>query len=60
MSTVRELLVEGLERLHAGGSETARLDTELLLAHALETDRTAILAHPEATVGDGAAARRGA
>lgn len=56
MSTVRELLVEGLERLRAG-SETARLDTELLLAHALGTDRTAILAHPEATVGDGAAER---
>jgi len=57
MATVRELLAEGLERLRASGSESARLDTELLLAHALDTDRTAILAHPEAPVGDGATER---
>ncbi len=57
MATVRELLAEGLGRLRDSGSETARLDAELLLAHALDTERTAILAHPEAPVGDGAAER---
>jgi release factor glutamine methyltransferase len=57
MATVRELLDVGIARLRDGGSESARLDAELLLAHALDTDRTGILAHPEAPVGDGAAAR---
>lgn len=57
MATVRELLTEGLARLRTSGSESARLDTELLLAHALDTDRTTILAHPEAPVGESAADR---
>lgn len=57
MGTVRELLDVGIARLRDSGSESARLDAELLLAHAIETDRTTILAHPEAPVGDGAAAR---
>ena len=47
----------GTERLRAAGSESARLDAELLLAHAIGTDRTVIVAHPEAPVGDGAAER---
>ena len=33
------------------GLETPRLDAELLLAHAIGVDRTAVLAHPEAPVG---------
>jgi release factor glutamine methyltransferase len=57
VATVRELLDAGIARLRDSGSESARLDTELLLAFALETDRTTILAHPEAPVGDGAASR---
>jgi len=57
MATVRELLTEGQARLLASGSESARLDTELLLAHALDTERTTILAHPEAPVGETAADR---
>ena len=57
MATVRELLDVGIARLRGSGSESARLDTELLLAFALETDRTTILAHPDAPVGDGAASR---
>ncbi len=57
MATVRELLDVGIARLRDSGSESARLDTELLLAYALETDRTTILAHPDAPVGDGAASR---
>lgn len=57
MATVRELLDVGIADLRDSGSETARLDAELLLAHALDTDRTGILAHTDAPVGDGAAAR---
>jgi len=43
-----------VERLRASGSETPRLDAELLLANALGTDRTAVIAHPEMPVGHGA------
>lgn len=57
MATVRELLDTGIARLRESGSETPRLDAELLLAHALETDRTAIIAHTDAPVGESAAAR---
>src|SRR6185503_7342353 len=57
VATVRELLEAGILRLRESGSETARLDAELLLAHALDTDRTAIIAHTDAPVGDGAAER---
>jgi release factor glutamine methyltransferase len=57
VSTVRELLDGAVARLRASGSETARLDAELLLAMALDTERTVILAHTDAPVGDSAAAR---
>ena len=57
MATVRELLELGIGRLRESGSETARLDAELLLASALNTDRTAVIAHTDAPVGDGAADR---
>ena len=57
MATVEELLRRGVERLRESGSESPRLDAELLLAQAVGTDRTGIVAHPEAPVGDGAAAR---
>src|SRR5947209_523035 len=56
MATVDELLRAGVERLRLSGSETPRLDAELLLARALGVDRTTVLAHPEAIVGDGQAA----
>ena len=46
-----ETLAEATERLRASGSETARLDAEVLLAHVLGTDRTGVLAHPEAPLG---------
>lgn len=51
------LLREGVERLRLAGSETARLDAELLLGDALGVGRTAILAHPETPVGAAATAR---
>jgi len=57
MPTVSELLTMGMGRLLAAGSETARLDAEVLLAHILGIDRTGVLAHPEAPVGDGLAAQ---
>ena len=53
MATTRELLEDGIARLRDAGSESARLDAELLLAHANGVDRTVILAHPDAPVGTG-------
>jgi len=57
VATVRELLEAGIVRLRESGSETPRLDAELLLGHALDTDRTTVIAHTDAPVGDGAAER---
>ena len=57
MPTTGELLRDGVERLRAAGSDTPRLDAELLLGHALGVDRTAVIAHPEAPVGPAAVAR---
>ena len=53
MATTRELLDDGITRLRDAGSESARLDAELLLAFANGVDRTVILAHPDAPVGTG-------
>jgi release factor glutamine methyltransferase len=53
--TVADLLREATDRLRASGSESARLDAELLVGHALRLDRTRVLAHPEAPVSDGQA-----
>jgi release factor glutamine methyltransferase len=55
IETTGKLLREGTERLAAAGSETARLDAELLLGHAVGAGRTAVVAHPEAPVGADAA-----
>ncbi len=57
MATIDELLAPAIERLRASGSESARLDAELLLAHVLGVERTSVLAHPGAGVGPEAAAR---
>jgi release factor glutamine methyltransferase len=57
VETTGALLREGAERLVAAGSETPRLDAELLLGHAVGVGRTAVLAHPEAPVGADAARR---
>lgn len=53
--TVAGLIRAGGRRLVESGSESSRLDAELLLAHALGIDRTTVLAHPEAPVGPAAA-----
>lgn len=59
MATVEALLRDAVERFRASGSESPRLDAEVLLAGVLGIDRTGILAHPEAPVGEGAEARFG-
>jgi release factor glutamine methyltransferase len=54
--TVAFLLHAGIERLRMAGSDSPRLDAELLLGHALRVDRTALIAHSDAPVGADAAA----
>jgi release factor glutamine methyltransferase len=56
MTTVGELLTSGTARLRRAGSESARLDAELLLGWAVGAERTALIAHSEAPVGADAAA----
>ena len=56
MTSTRALVEAGTERLRASGSETPRLDAELLLAHAIGVDRTAVIAHGDAPVGSDAEA----
>lgn len=51
------MLANAGARLRDSGSETARLDAELLLAFATGADRTTLLAHPDMPVGPEAAAR---
>jgi release factor glutamine methyltransferase len=67
MATIGECIASATERLRASGSESARLDAELLLGFAIGADRTAIVAHRDAPVGadaqtrfDEAVARRAA
>jgi release factor glutamine methyltransferase len=55
--TTADLLRQGVERLREAGSETPRLDAELLLGDAVGVGRPVILAHPDAPVGADAAAR---
>lgn len=50
---VNEQLADAAERLEAAGSETARLDAEVLLAHVLGVDRSGLMAHPEAVLSTG-------
>jgi release factor glutamine methyltransferase len=56
LATIGELLTAGTTRLRASGSESARLDTELLLGWAIDAERTALIAHPERAVAADAAA----
>lgn len=53
--TIGALLVEAAHRLRVSGSPSARLDAELLIAHVSGHDRSWILAHPEAPLGEAAA-----
>jgi release factor glutamine methyltransferase len=57
VATSGELLANAVARLRDGGSETPRLDAEVLLAYATGADRSTLIAHQEAPVGPEAAAR---
>jgi release factor glutamine methyltransferase len=57
LTTTRESIADATQRLRTAGSETARLDAELLLGWALNVDRTVLIAHGEAPVGADALAR---
>ena len=57
MTTIQDCIADGTQRLRAAGSETARLDAELLLGWAIGQDRTAVIAHAGAPVGADARAR---
>src|SRR5688500_13640192 len=57
MATVGELLVSATWRLRESGSETPRLDAEVLLAWVTGEDRTTLIAHHERLIGDDAAVR---
>lgn len=57
MATIEALLREATSRLRDAGSGTPRLDAELLLGNVLDLDRTRVIAHADAPVGDGQAAR---
>lgn len=48
--TVREALQGAVTAIAAGGSDTPRLDAELLLAAALRVERARLFSHPEAPV----------
>jgi release factor glutamine methyltransferase len=50
---VGELLAHASARLTTAGSETARLDAEVLLAFVLGIDRSGLAAHPEAVLTTG-------
>jgi release factor glutamine methyltransferase len=53
VASVGELLSGATARLREAGSETPRLDAEVLLADLLRTERTRLIAHPEMPIGDG-------
>lgn len=57
MTATRALVEAGIGRLRAAGSDTPRLDSELLLAYAIGVDRTAVVAHADAPVGVDAEAK---
>jgi release factor glutamine methyltransferase len=57
VTTIGDALADATNRLRAAGSESARLDAELLLGWAIGADRTSVVAHPETPVGSDAFAR---
>ncbi len=52
-----QLLAAGAARLRAAGIDTARLDAEVLLARAMDTDRAGLYAQLRAASSDGVAVR---
>jgi release factor glutamine methyltransferase len=67
LASIQECIADATRTLREAGSETARLDAELLLGWAVNVDRTALIIHADAPVGadaqtrfDEAVARRAA
>ena len=54
--TVGSAISDATARLTRAGSESPRLDAEVLLGHVLGVDRVSLSAYPEAPLGDGQAA----
>ena len=54
--TVGGAIADATARLTDAGSESARLDAEVLLGHVLRVDRVSLSAYPEALLSDGHAA----
>ena len=54
--TVGGAITDATARLTDAGSESARLDAEVLLGHVLRVDRVSLSAYPEALLSDGQAA----
>jgi release factor glutamine methyltransferase len=54
---IGDVLVESSLRLQASGSESPRLDAEVLLGYVLGVDRTALIAHAELVLSSGQLAR---
>jgi len=52
VAPLRDVLEDAVRRLRASGSETPRLDAEVLLGWVLGVDRTGVIAHPDAPVSD--------
>jgi release factor glutamine methyltransferase len=52
-ATVGSAIADASARLDAAGSESSRLDAEVLLGHVLGVDRVSLAAYPEAALGDG-------
>ncbi|MEO8468756.1 MAG: peptide chain release factor N(5)-glutamine methyltransferase, partial [Chloroflexota bacterium] len=50
MATVDQLLRDAVVRFRDAGSESPRLDAEVLLANVLGIDRSGLRAHPDAPV----------
>lgn len=48
--TIREAIIEAVQRLTAAGIDAPRPTAHILLAHALERDRTYSLTHPDETL----------
>jgi release factor glutamine methyltransferase len=57
VASVGELLSGAAARLRDAGSESPRLDAEVLLADILRTERTRLIAHPETPIADGVGER---
>jgi release factor glutamine methyltransferase len=57
MATIGDCIADATTRLRASGSETARLDAELLLGWAVGADRVTIVAYRDAPVGSDALAK---